>query len=98
MNKNSLAPAHRHGPVAQQCQQVSPDRIGPSITELVQRSAEAATFREELTVFDSTGWAIEDDVALRLAVELADRHGLGIDVQLEHLPPDPYDPYAVGRP
>ena len=80
-----------------ECQQVSPDRIGPSITEMVQRSAEAATFRDELTVFDSTGWAVEDDVALRLAVELADRHGLGTDVQLEHLPPDPYDPYAVGR-
>ncbi len=81
-----------------ECQQVSPDHIGPSISELVQRPDEAVRFRDQLTVFDSTGWAVEDDVALRLAVELADRHGLGTDVQLEHLPPDPYDPYAVGRP
>jgi ornithine cyclodeaminase/alanine dehydrogenase-like protein (mu-crystallin family) len=81
-----------------ECQQVPPDRIGPPLTELVQRPEEAAAFRDQLTVFDSTGWAVEDDVALRLAVELADRHGLGTDIQLEHLPPDPYDPYAVGRP
>ena len=80
-----------------ECQQLFPDLIGPTITELIQRSGGAGSFRDELTVFDSTGWAVEDDVALRLAVELADRHGLGTEVQLEHLPPDPYDPYAVGR-
>ena len=81
-----------------ECQQVTPDHIGPSISELVQRSSEAASFRDELTVFDSTGWAVEDDVALRLAVELADGHGLGTEFLLEHLPLDPYDPYAMGRP
>lgn len=80
-----------------ECQQVAVDHIGPSLTDLVQRAAEAVTFRDRLTVFDSTGWAVEDDVALRLAVELADRYGLGTDVQLEHLPTDPYDPYGTGR-
>lgn len=81
-----------------ECQQVASDRIGPSISELVQRPSESAMFRNELTVFDSTGWAVEDDVALRLAVDLADQHGLGTDVRLEHLPADPYDPYGRGRP
>jgi ornithine cyclodeaminase/alanine dehydrogenase-like protein (mu-crystallin family) len=47
-----------------------------------------------LTVFDSTGWAVEDDVALRLAVELAQAHDIGSDVELERLPQDPFDPYG----
>ena len=50
--------------------------------------------RSELTVFDSTGWAVEDDVALRLAVELAHTHGIGSDIALERIPQDPYDPYG----
>ncbi len=79
-----------------ECQQVELDSVGPSLSEVVQRG-DGATFRDVLTVFDSTGWAVEDDVALRLAVELADRHGLGTDIELEHLPADPYDPYAGRR-
>ena len=77
-----------------ECQQLDPREIGLSLPELVQQSADAAALRERLTVFDSTGWAVEDDVALRLAIELADTHGLGAEIQLEHLPVDPYDPYA----
>ncbi len=76
-----------------ECQQVPADRIGPSLSELVQQPEEHR--RDEITVFDSTGWAVEDDVALRLAVELAEIHGVGTDIELEHLPPDPHDPYAT---
>jgi L-lysine cyclodeaminase len=77
-----------------ECQQVSPDRIGPSLSEIMQRSDEFAERRDELTVFDSTGWAVEDDVALRLAVELATAHDVGSEIELERLPKDPYDPYG----
>lgn len=78
-----------------ECQQVPPDRIGPSLSELVQQPDIAEGRRDEITVFDSTGWAVEDDVALRLAVELAETHGVGTDIELEHLPSDPYDPYST---
>jgi ornithine cyclodeaminase/alanine dehydrogenase-like protein (mu-crystallin family) len=78
-----------------ECQQVSPDCIGPSLSELVRRSDEYEDRRGQLTVFDSTGWAVEDDVALRLAVELATAHGVGDEIQLERLPLDPYDPYGT---
>ncbi len=77
-----------------ECQQVSSDRIGPSLSEVMQRRDEFVGRRAELTVFDSTGWAVEDDVALRLAVELAREHGIGIDIALERLPQNPYDPYG----
>ena len=78
-----------------ECQQVPIDRIAPSLSELVQQPDIAARRRDEITVFDSTGWAVEDDVALRLAVELAETHGVGTDIELEHLPSDPYDPYST---
>ena len=78
-----------------ECQQVPTDRIGPSLSELVQQPDIAERRRDEITMFDSTGWAVEDDVALRLAVELAEAHGVGTDIELEHLPSDPYDPYST---
>ena len=78
-----------------ECQQVSSDRIGPTLSELVQRADEHVERRDQLTVFDSTGWAVEDDVALRLAVELASAHGVGSQIELERLPRDPYDPYGA---
>jgi len=65
------------------------------LSELVQRPDLADRRRGEVTVLDSTGWAVEDDVALRLAVELAESHGVGTDIELEHLPSDPYDPYST---
>jgi len=77
-----------------ECQQVSSDRIGPSLSELMQRLDEFVDRREQITMFDSTGWAVEDDVALRLAVELAQEHGIGTDIALERLPQNPYDPYG----
>ena len=77
-----------------ECQQVSSDRIGPSLSEIMQRADEYVEHRDQLTVFDSTGWAVEDDVALRLAVELAVAHGVGTEIELERLPRDPYDPYG----
>ena len=77
-----------------ECQQLSSDRIGPSLSELVQRADEYVDRRDQLTVFDSTGWAVEDDVALRLTVEHAAAHGAGSEIELERLPLDPYDPYG----
>jgi ornithine cyclodeaminase/alanine dehydrogenase-like protein (mu-crystallin family) len=77
-----------------ECQQVSSDRIGPSLSDVMQRADDYLEHREQVTVFDSTGWAVEDDVALRLAVELAAAHGIGSEIEIERLPRDPYDPYG----
>lgn len=76
-----------------ECQQLDPSVIGPTLVELVQLHDDALHRADGVSVFDSTGWAVEDDVALRLAVRLAAEHGLGSEIALEHLPADPYDPY-----
>ncbi|MCX4728651.1 hypothetical protein [Streptomyces sp. NBC_01306] len=47
-----------------------------------------------MTVFDSTGFALEDHVALDVLLELATEAGIGDRVQLEHLPDDALNPYS----
>lgn len=78
-----------------ECQQLPADQIGPELAQVTQNAASHRDHRQQVTVFDSTGWAVEDDVALRLAVRLAADHGLGTEIELERIPPDPYDPYAT---
>jgi ornithine cyclodeaminase/alanine dehydrogenase-like protein (mu-crystallin family) len=69
------------------------DIVGPELWELLQHPA-GSDNTNRVTVFDSTGWAVEDDVALRLALRLALQHDLGTDIILESLSSDPYDPYS----
>ena len=80
-----------------ECQQVPASRIGPALPDLVRNEEAHHPNRNKLTVFDSTGWAVEDEIALRLLLELADRHDLGSTFALESIPIDPYDPYAPPR-
>ena len=48
-----------------------------------------------LTVFDSTGWALEDHIVVEMLLEYAERLGIGTEVQLELVPEDPLDPYDI---
>lgn len=65
--------------------------LGPELWELVAEGAHA--HRNELTVFDSTGWALEDLLAAELLLEHAERIGAGHEIELQPTPRDPYDPY-----
>ena len=82
-----------------ECQQIPEREVGPELWELLQRPRGRAN-ASRLTVFDSTGWAVEDDAALRLAHRLSVEHGLGTNIVLESISSDPYDPYspAMGGP
>jgi ornithine cyclodeaminase/alanine dehydrogenase-like protein (mu-crystallin family) len=77
-----------------ECQQLAPEAIGPELVEVIKAEADHRRYRDERTVFDSTGWAVEDDVALRLALRLAEQHDLGSSIQIECVPSDPRDPYS----
>jgi len=76
-----------------ECQQIDAAEIGPELWQIVQQPASTGG-PSRVTVFDSTGWAVEDDAALRLAYRLALDHGLGTDIALESISSDPYDPYS----
>ncbi len=69
--------------------------LGPSLVELSQDPERAAQLAAGLTIFDSTGWAVEDRIAAELALDHATRIGVGIDVELQDFGADPFDPYGL---
>ncbi|MCS0639364.1 ornithine cyclodeaminase family protein [Streptomyces sp. LP05-1] len=81
-----------------ECQQLTEAEIGPSLAQVCARPEEVAGFRERLTVFDSTGVASEDHLALDVIMELATELELGTKVPLEGRPEDLLDPYSLAGP
>jgi ornithine cyclodeaminase/alanine dehydrogenase-like protein (mu-crystallin family) len=71
------------------------DRIGPDLATLVQQRARFEAYRSELTVFDSTGWALEDMVAAEMVLDHAGPLGLGTTIELQQPASDPHDTYAT---
>ncbi|AGZ41992.1 ornithine cyclodeaminase family protein [Actinoplanes friuliensis] len=77
-----------------ECQQLADDEVGPDLMTLCARPQEAVALRSGRTVFDSTGFALEDHVAFSTLIELAAEAGVGDRVALEHLPEDALNPYS----
>ncbi|MGK8504480.1 ornithine cyclodeaminase family protein [Nocardia asiatica] len=78
-----------------ECQQIEPDEIWTSLGYLCAHPEEAESRRFELTVFDSTGFALEDHAALDVFLELSRSIGLGEKIPIIHHPSDPFDPYSM---
>jgi ornithine cyclodeaminase/alanine dehydrogenase-like protein (mu-crystallin family) len=88
-----LAQATREG----ECQQLSAAQIGPSLSEVLRRRDDQVAWRARTTVFDSTGFALEDHVALEIFVRHARELGLGTALPLEYVAEDPRNPYSRPR-
>lgn len=76
-------------------QQLAPSDLGPDLPALVQAAADHADHRNGLTIFDSTGWSLEDLIAAEIVLEHALHHEIGIHTELQHTPADPYNPYEL---
>lgn len=76
-----------------ECQQLPAEAIGPDLVEIVKNAEQYAPYRTRSTVFDSTGWALEDLVTLEMLIDYAGELGLGQHVALESVSEDPHDPY-----
>lgn len=76
-----------------ECQQLEPEEIGPSLAELVAHPEAHLSDRYRTTVFDSTGWALEDRIGIRLLLHHANRLDLGVFLELEDVSDDPLNPY-----
>lgn len=74
-------------------QLVRPERIGPDLASLVQQRQRFEGYRSALTVFDSTGWALEDMVVAEMVLDHAAELGVGTSVDLQDGTVDPHDPY-----
>jgi ornithine cyclodeaminase/alanine dehydrogenase-like protein (mu-crystallin family) len=87
------AQARREG----ESQQLDPAEIGPELHEVVMHPERYEAWRERRTVFDSTGYALEDLAVLEVVESLAIEHGVGDRIELETVGPDAHDPYAFLR-
>jgi ornithine cyclodeaminase/alanine dehydrogenase-like protein (mu-crystallin family) len=76
-----------------ECQQLSPAEIGPSLVELIRNREKYALVTNIPTVFDSTGWALEDKVAAEMIIEFAAQFNLGTILQIESISTDSHNPY-----
>lgn len=80
-----------------ECQQLQPDEIGTDLATIAENPAAFASYKEELTVFDSTGWAVEDLSAMEMLLEYAKEFQLGKHVELESISDDPMNPYELAE-
>ena len=76
-----------------ECQQLAQDEIGADLATISHNPTAYAEHREKLTVFDSTGWAVEDLAAMEILLGYARELGLGHHVDLECISNDPMNPY-----
>lgn len=76
-----------------ECQQLDESEITVDLVGLVQNSSKYNSLKDQLTIFDSTGWALEDDVAIHLLIELAQELKIGTEIPLECISDDPKNPY-----
>ena len=85
---------HQQAVVEGDCQQLEEAMIGPDLRTLIQNEERFRDARNRLTVFDSTGWALEDHVGAEKVMEYAREFGLGREISFECIFPDPRDPYS----
>jgi ornithine cyclodeaminase len=76
-------------------QQCAANRIHAELWELAAGIKPGREYREEITLFDSVGFALEDYSALRLVYELASEYALGDDLELLPELADPKDLFGL---
>ncbi len=81
-----------------ECQQLPRGSVGAELPALCADPNLVSGHEDKQTVFDSTGFALEDHVALDVLLELAAEYKIGAPVQLEYLPANPLNPYSSPRP
>jgi len=76
-----------------ECQMLSPEEIGPGWVEVIKNPDRYKHVQQQMSVFDSTGWALEDLIALEMFLEYARELKLGQRLHIESVSKDPHDPY-----
>jgi ornithine cyclodeaminase/alanine dehydrogenase-like protein (mu-crystallin family) len=76
-----------------ECQQLKREAINADLAEIVRNADSFVSIQNELSVFDSTGWALEDQVTAEVFLEYAFELGLGQEVEIETMFGDVKNPY-----
>jgi len=75
-------------------QQLEPHQIGEGIIHCIKKANKYNYLKEQLTVFDSTGIPLEDQVVADLFLDYAKEMNLGTKVQLENTFMEMKNPYS----
>ncbi len=76
-----------------ECQRISRERIDTDLSTLLAFPEKFDYVKNKLSVFDSTGWALEDHICMNIFLEYASNLGIGKEVELEFLPGNSKSPY-----
>lgn len=76
-----------------ECQQLNADEIGPDLPSLLKNPDLLPGISDSLSIFDSTGFALEDLIAMEMILELATSLGIGSAMEIESSATDPHNPY-----
>ncbi|MEL6354802.1 MAG: ornithine cyclodeaminase family protein, partial [Cyanobacteria bacterium J06627_28] len=68
--------------------------IGPELFEVIKQPTRYVNQQRQLSVFDSTGFALEDQVAMNMMLDYAKALDLGSWVSLESAAADVKNPYG----
>ncbi|MEN9023283.1 MAG: ornithine cyclodeaminase family protein, partial [Verrucomicrobiales bacterium] len=99
LRRARVCPDFRDQAIAEgECQQLRPDEIGVDLATIAGNPEDFAHYRDEQTVFDSTGWAVEDLAAMEMVMGYAEELQLGQRVELESVFEDPMNPYEFDAP
>ena len=78
-----------------ECQQLhDQSQIGSELSEIVKKPSQYFHYQRQPTVFDSTGFALEDQVAINLLLDWATEAGIGTWVTLESASAEVKNPYS----
>ncbi len=78
-----------------ECQRLKDPRlIAPELYQVVQAPAQYRSYQGQLTVFDSTGFALEDQVALNMLLDYATELEVGTWIALESAFAEVKNPYS----
>ena len=94
LSRSFISPDSRAQAIEEgECQQIDPNLIGGELHELL-RSGPEAVLQNAVTIFDSTGWSLEDYTVTKLILELAEQLGIGQQLESEDATSDPKNPYS----
>lgn len=80
-----------------ECQQLKPDQIGSDLITCLKNSEQYQFLKNQLSIFDSTGMSLQDQVVVDLFTNHAKEMNIGEYVFLENTKTDTQNPYSFLR-
>lgn len=80
-----------------ECQRLDRAKITVDITQVLANPSIYQHLRKQRTVYDSTGWALQDHIVMEFFMEYAQKIGAGQFVKIENTPEDAKNPYSFAQ-